>query len=239
MAAQFDPSEFVDDDFQSGAKSPAATHAGLGVSPSVGAVVASGEAGRAPTREELESKVGDMQHKLADLKRAQAELERERSELEETRRRQVEFTKGRQEMEQHLTRGIGLLEEAEFSLRRDAEQMSRSLVDLREALLKVQSIHEEAWTKDNLNTELTRALTAIENARMEWNTARLKYTLLNGESAVTPGTPASGPQAAPSSPLEAMLHEKSYAELCKMGLALTWPIALTALAICLVLLLRH
>jgi hypothetical protein len=227
MAAQFDPSEFVDDDFQTGRKTP-----GAATSPTAAASVP-GEASRAPTREELEARVGDMQNKLAELKRAQQELERERSELEETRRRQAEFTKGRQEMEQHLTRGIGLLEEAEFAARRDAEQMGKALVDLREALLKVQSVHEETWTKDNLNTELTRALTAIENARMEWNAARLKFPVLSGETA----TPASAVTPA-TSPMETFLRERNYAELCKMGLAITWPIALAALAIFLVLLLR-
>jgi hypothetical protein len=34
-----------------------------------------------------------------------------------------------------------------------------------------------------------------------------------------------------------MLQQKTYAELCKLGLALTWPVALAALAI-FVLLLR-
>lgn len=234
MAAPFDPSEFVDDDFHSGRKTPGS---GFTTVSGTNAALLTGDPTRAPTREELDAKVGDMQNKLAELKRAQQELERERSDLEETRRRQVEFTKGRQEMEQHLTRGIGLLEEAEFALRRDAEQMSKSLLDLREAVLKVQAVHEEAWTKDNLNTELTRALTTIENARMEWNTARLKFPILNGSNAPAEATPT-GPAPADSS-LESLLREKSYAELCKIGLALTWPVALTALAIFLALLLRR
>ena len=230
MASQFDPSEFVDDDFQAGPKATAGSvTAGTAAS-------APADVHRAPTREELESRVGDMQNKLAELKRAQHDLERERSELEETRRRQSEFTQGRQEMEQHLTRGIGLLEESEFSLRRDAEQMGKALLDLREALLKVQSVHEETWTKDNLNTELTRALTTLENARMEWNAARLKFAVLNGD------TVAPAPLATPlgaAGPMESLLRERNYAEMCRVGLALTWPIALVALAIFLVLLLRR
>lgn len=225
MATEFDPSEFVDDDFQRGGRRPGAA-----------ATVAPGGADRAPTREELDARVGDMQSKLSELKRAQQELERERTELEETRRRQAEFTRGRQEMEQHLTRGVGLLEEAEFASRRDAEQMAKALVDLREALLKVQAVHEETWTKENLNTELTRALTTLENARMEWNSARLKFPILSGEAATV--TPAAGPVPAPGETLESFLHRKSYGELCKLGLALTWPIALAALAIFLALLRR-
>jgi hypothetical protein len=226
MASEYDPSEFVDSDFQSARKATATA--------TPPAASAAAGPGRAPSREEVEAKVGDMHNKLAELRRAQQELERERSELEETRRRQTEFTKGRQEMEQHLTRGIGLLEEAEFSARRDAEQMAKALVDLREGLVKVQSIQEEAWTKDNFNTELTRALTAVENARMEWNSARLKFALLNSDPAQIAPEPST-----PESFAQNLLRERSYAELCKMGLALTWPIALIGLAIVLVMLLHR
>ena len=75
----------------------------------------------------------------------------------------------------NLTRGLGLLEEAEFNARRDAEQMVKTIADFRDALDKIQAIHDETWTKENFQIELTRALTTIENARMEWNSARLKF----------------------------------------------------------------
>src|SRR6266550_2227003 len=149
MANELDASEFIDDDFQAAHKSPSA------VTGNPFATVPS-DAQRAPTREEVDSKVGETHQKLAELKRVQQELERERAALEETRRRQSEFTTGRQEMVQNLTRGLGLLEEAEFASRRDAEQMAKTVVELREAQTKIQTIHEEAWTKDNLNVELTR-----------------------------------------------------------------------------------
>src|SRR5687768_2131602 len=166
MAAGFDASEFVDDDFRKARKG--------GVIPAVPLD------NRAPTRDEVDSKVGEMHNKLAELKRAQQELERERGALEEIRRRQTEFATGRQEMLEHLTRGIGLLEEAEFAARRDAEQMAKALADFRDALTKVESINEETWARDNLTVELSRANTVIENARMEWNSARLKFPLLDG-----------------------------------------------------------
>src|SRR5881396_3377734 len=108
MAAEYDASEFVDDDFQSGRKPPPASPF------AAPAPVAAPDSLRAPTREEVEGRVSEMQQKLAALKQAQQDLERERATLEELRRRQVEFTTGRQEMAQHLTRGVGLLEEAEF-----------------------------------------------------------------------------------------------------------------------------
>ena len=218
MASEFDASEFVDDDFQTARKS-------------AGVSTALADGSRAPNREEVESKVTDMQQKLAELKRTQQELERERAALEETRRRQLEFTTGRQEMQQHLTRGIGLLEEAEFAARRDAEQMAKALQGLREALAKIEAIREQAWTKDSLNVELTRASTAVENARMEWNAARLKFPILSGPSVVEPA------QAPENKAAADFLAEKSYPELCKLGLALTWPLALAGLGIFVLLLL--
>jgi len=211
MPAEYDASEFVDHDLTA-PKSPYAAATSLASAMQ-----------RAPTREEVDSKVAEAQQKLAELKRAQEDLERERAALEETRRRQLEFQTGRQEMIQHLTRGLGLLEEAEFNARHDAEQMAKSLVEFREALSKLQVIQEESWTKDNFNVELTRALTTIENARMEWNSARLKFPVL-GQSA---GSASAATGTAPAAALP--FNEYSFAELCRLGLALTWPLAVVAL----------
>jgi hypothetical protein len=219
MAAEYDATEFIDTDFQAH-KSPAVT----------------GDSLRAPTREEVDRKVVEAQQKLAELKRAQEELERERSTLEELRRRQVEFQNGRQEIIHNLTRGLGLLEEASFNARREAEQMNKTIADFRDALAKVECIHEEAWNKENFNVELTRALTAVENARMEWNSARLKVPALEGENAKKPEA-----QAAPV-PQAMALPELSFGRLCKFGLALTWPlliIALGALGVFIAILVRH
>ena len=180
MAADYDATEFVDTDFQAHQTPGASLTDPL----------------RAPTREEVDRKVVEAQQKLAELKRAQENLERERATLEELRRRQLEFQTGRQEMVRHLTRGLGLLEEAEFNARRDAEQMVKTIGDFRAALEKIQAIHDEIWTKENFQIELTRALTTIENARMEWNSARLKLPVLAGETAQKAGGDAPSPARA-------------------------------------------
>jgi hypothetical protein len=224
MSSDFDPTDFVDSDFRPHqAPVPAGT------------ITGSGGFQRAPTREEVDARVSEAQQKLAELKRAQEELERERASLEETRRRQMEFQTGREELIQSLTRGLGLLEETEFAARRDSEQMARSITGLRESLGKLELIRQETWTQDNFAVELTRALTTIENARMEWNSARLKYPVLSGS------TPAAAP--APSEPARtAAFPELGFFAWCKIGLALTWPVAAAVLlsaAAWLALVLRH
>ena len=224
MAGEYDSTEFIDTDFTAH-KSPFAAPA------------ASASSLRAPSRDDVDRKVVEAQQKLVELKRAQEELERERAGLEELRRRQSEFQTGRQEIIQQLTRGLGLLEEAEFCARRDAEQMVKTVGDFRAALAKVQTIRDEAWTKENFQIELTRALTTIENARMEWNSARLKLPVLAGEN--RPAATAAENAAPPAAP---SLAELPFGQLCKIGMALTWPlllVALVALGIFTAILLRH
>jgi hypothetical protein len=222
MASDYDATEFVDTDFQAH-KSPYGTPA-------------PNDPLRAPTRDEVDRKVVEAQQKLAELKHAQEDLERERATLEELRRRQTEFQTGRQEMIHHLTRGLGLLEEAEFNARRDAEQMVKTVGDFRDALDKIQAIHDDTWTKDNFSIELTRGLTTIENARMEWNAARLKFSVLEGEA-----KGAAEAEEAPS-PAVSPFASLSVGELCKIGFAMTWPLALVALGalgVLIAVLMRH
>jgi hypothetical protein len=144
-------------------------------------------------------------------------LERERASLEEARRRRIEFQNGREEMLQHLTRGVGILEEAEFGARREAEQMRQTVEDMRSALDKVQGMDDKLWSEENWQQELTRALTTLENARMEWNSARVKFMVLDGA--------LKSPEQEKTEKGAALLQGQSFADLCRLGFALTWPVA--------------
>jgi hypothetical protein len=223
MPTEFDASDFVDSDFQPSRKTG---YASTMTAPR-------GDSERPPTREEVDSRVTETHSKLAELKRAQENLERERASLEELRRRQMEFQTGRDEMLQNLTRGVGLLTESEFAARRDAEQMAKAVADLKEALEKVQTLSDQNWSKENFNVELTRALTTIENARMEWNSARLKFSLLSGTVAVQ------NENSVVNNGVSSVFATQSFGQLFKIGLALTWPLVLVGLGIFLMLLLRR
>lgn len=197
----FDGTDFVDADYSSPRATPPAT--------------------RAPSREELDAQLTGTQQQLAKLKEAQEQLERARAAVEEMRRRRSEFALGRTEMLESLTRAIGVLQKSEHEARQSAEQMSKSLVGLKEALGNVEQLNEQAWSAENWEQELTRALTTIENARMEYSSARITWPILDGKG---PGlTPV--PEAAP--PMS--LAHLPPAQLFRIGLALTWPVALVGL----------
>lgn len=184
--------------------------------------------------EELDDQVSTLQTQLANLNHARDKLEREKATVEESRRRFSEFQTGREEMLHELTRSLGLLEEAQLDAQRDAEQMTRSMDDLRNALTKVDSLVEVDTHDEDWKVLLTRNLTTIENARMELNSARLKWTLLSGirdderQDFIAPVQPGQTGLPLP----------KSFGQLCLWGLALTWPMLLIGTAITAVLLLR-
>jgi hypothetical protein len=217
MASEFDQSDFVDSDYQTARQMP---------NPGGPGATASGAntPNRPPSLEEIELKANDKIQRLTELRQAQEALERERTALLEARRRRAEFQTGRQEMMRHLTRGLALVEKSEQSARRDAEQMAKTLTDLRTALTQISAISEQDWTVANYDLELTRALTAIENARMEWNSAQLKWTFLTGAP-----TEKEHQDSLSSSPKKLLLANLSFLETSKLGLALTWPLAVCLL----------
>jgi len=185
-------------------------------------------------REELDNQVSSLQSKLAELNRARDKLEREKATVEESRRRFTEFQTGREEMMHELTRSLGLLDEAQLDAQREAEQMARTIADLRDALEKVDVLEEVDTHDEQWKVHLTRNLTTIENARMELNSARLKWQLLSGDPA---DEHDSFTAHAPATNIGLALP-KSFGQLCLLGLAFTWPLLLMGTAIVAVLLLK-
>ncbi len=195
----FDGTDFVDTDYTSPKPTP--------------------PGGKAPTREELDAQLTGTQQQLTKLREAQEQLERARAAVEEMRRKRTEFSHGRTEMLQSLTRGIGILQQGEHEAQQTAAQMGKSLEGLREALTNVERLNEQAWSAENWEQELTRALTTIENARLEYGKARIAWPLLDGK----------GMPATPAAAAEPSLASLPLGRLCKMGLALTWPVMVVAL----------
>jgi septal ring factor EnvC (AmiA/AmiB activator) len=225
MSSKFDESDFVDRDLEVAQES-----ADISNEP----VLPPASTQHPPSQEELTERVSETQQRLVELKQMQEDLERERTEIEESRRRRSELSTGREEMVQNLTRGVGILEEAELSSGRTAEQLSRTVADLRTALDKINLIDEEDWTEENWSVELTKALTTIENSRMEWNAARLKWPLLEGESDISNITAESQPVNKEN---RAGLDHLSFWQLSKLGLAFTWPLVFVGVAIIILLIL--
>lgn len=220
MPDEQDSTEFVDKDYIEAKSSSALPLQGT---PAV----------KPPSPAEMEARAADYQQEIERLKRTEQELERKKAALEELRRRRLEWENSKKELIHGITRALGLLEEAEFNRRQEAEQMKKTIAALSEAISKVQSIQEESWTKDNFEIELTRALTVVENARQEWNSARLKFPFLDNQSKSDEAgqTGKSG--------LGQGLNLPDFWQLFKIGLAINLPIVIILLIAVIVMLLKR
>ena len=101
--------------------------------------------------------------------------------------------------------------------------MKLVIAEFRNAGANLEAVDEDSWNGDNLNTELSRGLACVENARMEWNAARLRFPLLSGKA------PESGEATSTKPAAATMLQSMSLGQLFKLGLALTWPLVIVAL----------
>lgn len=191
------------------------------------------DAARKPDREILGSQVTGLQNKITELARELEQVEREKATVEESHRRYSECQRGREELLHDLIRGVGRLEEAELHSRREAEQISKTLVDLRDAMEKVRAVRDVSTTDPNWKTDLTRSLTTLDNARMELNTARLKWTILSNETTVLNGAPQIAQRDSVTPDLAT-----TFAERTLTGLAYTWPFLLLGSLIILTLLIK-
>lgn len=226
MASDFDSTEFVDTEVQSTShRSPASE-------------TEYEDAGSAPASEELSEHSADVQSQLVSLEEKRKQLERERSDVEEAKRRRAELATGFDEMLHHLVRGVTILEEETIVAKREAEQMTKSLAALKNSLTAINQIDQskidqKKWTDSSWMNDVTKALTAVENARHEWNAARLKWPRLDGV------TKEARPDAEGNMPApELGFSDQSFGQLCRLGFALTWPIAAAISALLLVILFR-
>jgi len=185
----------------------------------------------APSQEELDSHASDVQAKLARLKRKRDQLEEERNKVEDARRRRAELSQSHQELLHHLTRGVAVVEEEAIKAQREAEQATRILSGLKSSLEAIKSIDQSKWSKSDWMVELTKAQTVVDTARHEWNAARLKYERLDKVA----DEPIRQPDGAMPPP-RLSLMDQSFGQLCRLGFALTWPIAAAIVAVLLVML---
>jgi hypothetical protein len=158
-------------------------------------------------KEQTDAQLDEAREQLLTLRRQQEELERQKSDLEELHRKQDEYCRGRAEMIENLTRGLVVLEREQIQAQRLAELTGKTTDAFRDYLEQLQSLNDEDWTSTNVRTELSHALSVIENSRLEYNRARTKLDCLNPAAGQqpTPAAPAT-PQPAPFDWQEALRY---------------------------------
>ena len=118
--------------------------------------------------EALDNQVQKAQEQLLSLKRQQEAIEKQKRELEELSRRQEQLQGGKAEMVEKFTRAIVVLERENYDAGKRVELLNAIHDSFNSHLEQLDSINPKAWEGLDINKELTKALSAVDDARAEY-----------------------------------------------------------------------
>ena len=168
--------------------------------------------------EHLDSQVQKAQEQLLQLKRQQEQIEKQKRELEELSRRQEELERGRAEMADKLTRSLVILEREAYDAQKKMEQLRATRESFGQHLELLESIDPRTWSPSDLNKELSRALSTVDDARTEYSQQRSRLQATADENEAGPLPETSSGFETNGGPAH------SFGQWLQIGLALSLPL---------------
>jgi hypothetical protein len=129
--------------------------------------------------EQIDEQVQKAQEQLLSLKRQQETIEKQKRELEELSRRQEQLQEGRSEMVEQFTRALVILERETYDARKRVEQLKAINESFVQHLDVLEAINPKNWDNADLSKELSRSLSAVDDARAEYARSR---AVINAET---------------------------------------------------------
>jgi len=180
--------------------------------------------------EQLDMQVQKAQDQLMSLKRQQEMIEKQKRELEELSRRQEQLQEGRAEMIEKFTSTSVVLERETFEAQKRVEQLREIQDAFAQHYHVLESINPKAWEGSDLGRELSKALSAVDDARAEYSKSLPK---IQPEAPVEAVAAAVGDEA-----LYGPAQEHDFAYWLKAGVAFTLPLTLLGVVYLVLSLLR-
>src|SRR6266700_518539 len=171
----------------------------------------------AVTPELLDSQVQKAQEQLLQLRRQQEQIEKQKRELEELSRRQEELERGRAEMTDKLTRSLVVLEREAYETQKRLEQLRAMRESFGQHLQLIDAIDPKTWNPAELHKELSRALSAVDDARAEFSQQRSRLQA-TGDSAGDAPLPEVAPE------LAELTGSRTLFQWLQIGFALSLPL---------------
>jgi predicted RNase H-like nuclease (RuvC/YqgF family) len=165
--------------------------------------------------EHLDSQVQKAQDQLLQLKRQQDQIEKQKRELEELSRKQEELERGRSEMSDKLTRSLVVLEREAYDAQKRLEQLRAMRESFGQHLELIEAIDPKSWNPADLHKELSRALSTVEGARVEFAQQRSRLQ-----------TNSEGEESEPLAEVEPVFSSagRSLMQWMKIGFAFSLPL---------------
>ena len=182
--------------------------------------------------EMLDSQVQRAQEQLLQLKRQQELIEKQKRELEELSRKQDELEKGRADMIEKLSRSLVIIERETYEAEKRVEQLRATNATFAQHLDTLEGINPKSWSNSDLHKELSKALSAVDDARAEYTKSLTKINAKSDAEVIAPDSTAEEPYYSPA-------DDTSFLLWLKRGFAFTLPLLILGLSALLVFYFLH
>jgi chromosome segregation ATPase len=182
--------------------------------------------------EMLDSQVQRAQEQLLQLKRQQELIEKQKRELEELSRKQDELEKGRADMIEKLSRSLVVIERETYEAEKRVEQLRATSATFAQHLDTLESINPKSWSNSDLHKELSKALSAVDDARAEYTKSLTKINAKSDAEVIAPDSTAEETYYSPP-------DDSSFVLWLKRGFAFTLPLLILGLSALLVFYFLH
>jgi hypothetical protein len=169
--------------------------------------------------EHLDNQVQRAQEQLLSLKRQQDVIERQKRELEELSRKQEQLQQGKVEMVEKFTRALVVLERENYDAQKRLETLHGIHESFSQHLDILDAINPKSWDGADMNKELTRSLSAVDDARAEYARSLPKISADKDGAEADALTPGGGFQTD-----NGTVETKDFTYWLKAGFAFTLPL---------------
>jgi DNA repair exonuclease SbcCD ATPase subunit len=169
--------------------------------------------------EHLDTQVQKAQEQITLLKRQQEQIEKQKRELEELSRRQEQLQHGRAEMLEKFTRAIVVVERETYDAQKRVELLQSIHDCFASHAANLESINPKNWEGLDINKELNKALSAVDDARAEYGKSLPRITPESDTNCGDPIAATAGFQMD-----YAGAEQKDFVYWLKSGFAFTLPL---------------
>ena len=180
--------------------------------------------------EHLDTQVQKAHEQLLSLKRQQDLIEKQKRELEELSRRQEQLNGGKAEMIEKFTRALVVLERETYDAQKRVELLHAVHDSFNQHLDVLDGINPKTWEGLDINKELTKALSAVDDARAEYSRSLPKISPATNTDSGDPVAAGVGYQME-----YATEQPKDFMYWLKAGFAFTLPLLIVGLVLVLVI----
>ena len=174
--------------------------------------------------EDLGEEVQKTNTELEKLKRQLEDIEKQKLRLEELKKRQDELESGRTEMADKLTRSLVTVQREAEEAQKRLEQLNFIHNSFTQHLRYIEAINPRSWGAADLPKELSKALSAVEDARADYIKAQAKIAVeVSPEAPPATSLPGSFEQD------YAFSEERNFTYWLKSGFAFTLPLQVISL----------